>query len=51
MAPEGTRSSTESLIAGKLGAAYLASKAKVPILPVALTGTEDRIVIYNLKKT
>ncbi|MCJ7700807.1 MAG: 1-acyl-sn-glycerol-3-phosphate acyltransferase [Anaerolineales bacterium] len=50
IAPEGTRSKTESLIEGKPGAAYLAIKTNVPIIPVALTGTEDRVVIERLSK-
>jgi 1-acyl-sn-glycerol-3-phosphate acyltransferase len=39
--PEGTRSRTGALIHGKLGAAYLVSSAKVPVLPVGVTGTEN----------
>ena len=50
IAPEGTRSQHEALIAGKSGAAFLAAKAKVPVIPVALTGTEDRLVKQNLLK-
>ena len=50
IAPEGTRSKTESLQQGKMGAAFLASKSGYPVLPVALTGTEDRGVVENLKK-
>ena len=34
---------------GKPGVAYLALKAEVPIVPVGLTGTEDRVVIERLK--
>lgn len=49
MAPEGTRSETETLAEGKAGAAYLAAKANVPIIPVGLTGTEDRVVKSRLK--
>ena len=49
MAPEGTRSKTEALQEGKMGVAFLASKSGYPILPVALTGTEDRRVVENLK--
>ena len=49
MAPEGTRSKTEALVLGKPGAAYLAAKAKVPIIPVGLTGTEDRVVKHRLR--
>lgn len=40
MAPEGTRSLTRALQPGKVGAAYLADRAGVPLLPVAIWGTE-----------
>ena len=40
VAPEGTRSRTGALIEGKTGAAFLAIKAGVPILPVVVFGTE-----------
>jgi 1-acyl-sn-glycerol-3-phosphate acyltransferase len=50
IAPEGTRSRTESLQEGKMGVAFLASKSGYPVLPVAVTGTEDRGVIENLKR-
>ena len=50
IAPEGTRSRTEALQAGKMGVAFLASKSGYPIVPVALTGTEDRGVVANLKR-
>ncbi len=43
VAPEGTRSSTHSLIEGKAGAAYLASLSQVPVLPAAITGTENAV--------
>lgn len=49
IAPEGTRSPTEALIEGKPGAAFLASKADVTIVPIGITGTEDRIVKSRLK--
>lgn len=49
IAPEGTRSKTEALQPGKMGVAFLAAKSGFPILPVAVTGTEDRGVLYNLK--
>jgi 1-acyl-sn-glycerol-3-phosphate acyltransferase len=41
IAPEGTRSRTHALQAGKTGAAYLALAAGVPVLPAALTQTEN----------
>ncbi|NTV37729.1 MAG: 1-acyl-sn-glycerol-3-phosphate acyltransferase, partial [Anaerolineales bacterium] len=47
--PEGTRSKSGSLIEAKPGAIYLAWKAGVPVLPVALTGTEDSVVVERLK--
>jgi len=50
IAPEGTRSKTEALQEAKLGVAFLASKSGYPILPVAVTGTEDRGVVQNLKR-
>jgi 1-acyl-sn-glycerol-3-phosphate acyltransferase len=49
VAPEGTRSPTEALQEGKPGAAFLAAKAGVPLLPVVLTGTEDRVVLERLR--
>jgi len=50
IAPEGTRSKTEAMQAGKMGVAFLASKSGYPILPAAITGTEDRGVMENLKR-
>lgn len=50
IAPEGTRSKTEALQEAKMGVAFLASKSGYPVLPVALTGTEDRGVAANLKR-
>lgn len=49
IAPEGTRSRVESMIEGKAGVSYLAAKLQRPILPVGLAGTEDRIVLDNLR--
>src|SRR5215216_2683466 len=49
IAPEGTRSKTEALQQGKMGVAFLAAKSGYPVLPVAVTGTEDREVVENLK--
>lgn len=48
MAPEGTRSPTGGLQEGHTGVAYLASRAGVPILPVAIAGTEKTPA--NLKR-
>ncbi len=50
IAPEGTRSKTEALQQGKMGVAFLASKSGYPVLPVAVTGTEDRGITQNLKR-
>jgi 1-acyl-sn-glycerol-3-phosphate acyltransferase len=50
IAPEGTRSKTEALQPGKMGVAFLASKSGYPVLPVAVTGTEDRLILRNLKR-
>ena len=50
IAPEGTRSKTETLAEGKDGVSYLASKSQFPVIPVALTGTQDRIFFGNLKR-
>jgi 1-acyl-sn-glycerol-3-phosphate acyltransferase len=48
--PEGTRSKTGNLQEAKPGAIYLAWKAGVPVLPVALTGCEDAVVVRRLKR-
>jgi 1-acyl-sn-glycerol-3-phosphate acyltransferase len=40
LAPEGTRSRTGALIQGKTGAAYLADRSGVPIVPISIWGTE-----------
>lgn len=50
IAPEGTRSKTGGLLPGQQGSAYLASKTGVPVLPVGLIGTEDSLLISNLKR-
>ena len=47
--PEGTRSKSGNLIEAKPGGIYLAWKAGVPILPVAITGSEDAVVKDHLK--
>lgn len=38
--PEGTRSKTKELLPPKPGVAMIALKAKVPVVPVAISGTE-----------
>lgn len=48
MAPEGTRSLTGALIQGKTGAAYLADRAGVPLVPCVVYGTEA--VTANIKR-
>ena len=48
--PEGTRSKSGNLIEARPGGIYLAWKAGVPILPIALVGTEDYEVRARLKR-
>lgn len=50
IAPEGRYSLTEGLEPGGEGAAYLARKADVPIVPVALTGTDNARVYASLRR-
>lgn len=50
IAPEGTRSHTGALIEAKPGVSYLATKLNRPIVPVALTGTQDNNLFGNLKR-
>jgi 1-acyl-sn-glycerol-3-phosphate acyltransferase len=50
IAPEGTRSRTGALIEAKPGVSYLATKLNRPIVPVAITGTEDNNLFGNLKR-
>ncbi len=50
IAPEGTRSRTGALIEGKPGVAYLAARSGFPVVPVAITGTEDKVIIGNIKR-
>ena len=47
--PEGVRSPTGALQHGKSGVAFFACKLNRPIVPVGITGTEDWLVIDNLK--
>lgn len=50
IAPEGTRSRTGGLITGKPGVAYLAARSGFPVVPVAITGTEDKVIWANIKR-
>ena len=43
IAPEGTRSKTGKMQEGKPGTIMLALKSGAPVVPVALTGTEDAL--------
>ncbi len=50
IAPEGRESVSGMLEAGTDGAAFLALRAGVPVVPVTITGSEFRLVENNLKK-
>ena len=50
IAPEGTRSPTGSLIEGKPGVAFLAARSGFPVVPIAITGTEDKVILENVKR-
>jgi 1-acyl-sn-glycerol-3-phosphate acyltransferase len=50
IAPEGRESLSGSLEEGTNGAAYLALKADVPIIPVTFTGSENKRVFQNMKR-
>ena len=50
IAPEGARSRVGSLIEGKPGVAYLAARSGFPVFPVGITGTEDKVILGNLKR-
>lgn len=50
IAPEGTRSRVGSLNEGKPGVAYLAARSGFPVIPVAITGTEDKDILSNIKR-
>jgi 1-acyl-sn-glycerol-3-phosphate acyltransferase len=43
IAPEGTRSHIGELLPAKTGVAYLADKAGVPVLPIAIIGTDKAV--------
>jgi 1-acyl-sn-glycerol-3-phosphate acyltransferase len=50
IAPEGTRSRVGTMIEGKPGVSYLATKLNRPIVPVAIWGTEDKLFWGNVKR-
>lgn len=49
IAPEGTRSRSATMAEGKPGVSYLAAKLNRPVTPVGLAGTEDKVIVDNLK--
>jgi 1-acyl-sn-glycerol-3-phosphate acyltransferase len=49
IAPEGRESLIGGLEEGSEGAAFLALKSGAPIVPIAMTGTENSIIFKNLK--
>jgi 1-acyl-sn-glycerol-3-phosphate acyltransferase len=50
LAPEGRQSLIGGLEAGNAGAAFLALKSGAPIIPVAMTGTENSNIYGHLKR-
>lgn len=48
LAPEGTRSKTGQMMAAKDGAAYLASRTNIPIIPVGLVNCD--VIFENFKQ-
>ena len=50
IAPEGRESVTGALEEGTDGAAYIALRTDVSVLPVVFTGTENKLIYQNLKK-
>jgi 1-acyl-sn-glycerol-3-phosphate acyltransferase len=50
IAPEGRESLSRSLEEGNLGAAFLALKGDVPVIPIAVTGTENERVYGSLQR-
>jgi 1-acyl-sn-glycerol-3-phosphate acyltransferase len=50
IAPEGRESLTGALEEGTHGAAYLALKADVPVVPVTFTGSENSRLLANLRR-
>ncbi|HKY52657.1 MAG TPA: lysophospholipid acyltransferase family protein, partial [Anaerolineales bacterium] len=50
LAPEGRQSLIGGLEEGNAGAAFLAMKSGAPIVPIAMTGTENENVYSHLKR-
>ena len=50
LAPEGRQSLIGGLEEGNAGAAFLAMKSSAPIVPIAMTGTENENIYGHLKK-
>lgn len=50
LAPEGRQTVTGGLEEGNEGAAFLALKSGVPIVPMAMTGTENENILGHLKR-
>lgn len=51
IAPEGTRSHSRALTQAKTGVAYLVHRSRVPVLPVAITGTETAVSqLFRLRR-
>jgi 1-acyl-sn-glycerol-3-phosphate acyltransferase len=50
IAPEGRYSLVQGLEEGSAGAAFLALKANVPILPIAITGTQNERIYSSLRR-
>jgi 1-acyl-sn-glycerol-3-phosphate acyltransferase len=50
LAPEGRQSTTGGLEEGTEGAAFLAMKSGAPIVPLAMTGTDNENVYGNLRR-
>jgi len=50
IAPEGTRSRTGALIEASRAVSYLATRLGQPSSPVAIAGTEDKVIFGNLKR-
>ncbi|HXF83915.1 MAG TPA: lysophospholipid acyltransferase family protein [Anaerolineales bacterium] len=50
IAPEGRESVSGGLEEGTEGAAFLAMKSRVPIVPIAITGTENKTIYGNMRR-